>query len=289
VLESGIAASSLSWAIVERGLVDFAHVVSYDRAGFGWSDSAPERRTPHQLAKELHGVLEAAAIAPPYVLVGHSFGGLIVRAFAILFPAELAGLVLVDALSAREWCNPDRQRRRMLRGGTLFSWAGALLSSIGVVRLCLYLLGRGSKGAPRAVLRSFGTAATTTVQRIVGEVAKLPREVWPYVRAYWSLPSSFSTMARYFGDLPRSSEEMLQTAPAAAIPTVVLSAQCADPRRSDWQREIVSLHPRAEHQIVANCGHWVQLDRPDLVVAAIRRVLDKAAASATRTREISAG
>jgi pimeloyl-ACP methyl ester carboxylesterase len=221
----------------------------------------------------LNGVLHAAQLPPPYVLVGHSFGGLIARAYAITFPAEVAGLVLVDGLSAREWAFPDAARRRMLRDGQMFSLIGATLAAIGFVRLCLTLVGRGATAGPRAVLRSFGSGANSTVQRIVAEVSKMPRELWPYVRAYWSMPASFRTMARYFIDLPRSSAEMLAAPALPHVPLIVISAATRDPQRAQWQRELAGLCSGAEHLVIPDCGHWIQLDRPDLVVSAVGRLM----------------
>jgi pimeloyl-ACP methyl ester carboxylesterase len=273
ILESGIAASSLSWAPVQQQVEQLTTVLSYDRAGFGWSDPAAGARTPQRLAEELRALLTVCAIKPPYLLVGHSFGGLIIRAYAQLYPNEVAGLVLVDALSPREWAAPGRSKRRMIRGGILFSLAGAALASVGVVRLCLTLVSRGRRTGPRAVLRSFGPTATTTVERIVGEVAKMPRELWPYVRAYWSVPSSFLTMARYFAGLEKSSAEMLVPAALPPIPLAVISAATPDARRREWQKELAALCPDAKHQVLDHCGHWVQLDRPDVVAQAIASIV----------------
>jgi len=75
VFESGMGASCLSWTLVQPRVAQFARAVSYDRAGHGWSDPAREPRTAHQIAQELHTLLDAAGNPGPYVLVGHSFGG----------------------------------------------------------------------------------------------------------------------------------------------------------------------------------------------------------------------
>lgn len=75
VFASGMGASCLSWTRVQPEIAQFSRAVSYDRAGHGWSDLAPEPRTARQLAQELHELLDAAGVPGPYVLVGHSFGG----------------------------------------------------------------------------------------------------------------------------------------------------------------------------------------------------------------------
>jgi pimeloyl-ACP methyl ester carboxylesterase len=275
ILESGIAASSASWSGIQAMLSKHATVCSYDRAGFGWSDPRPEPRTPRQLALELHELVMHAELQSPFVLVGHSFGGLIVRAFAVQYPNEVAGLVLVDALHHGEWLRPTERQKRMLRGGVLFSRVGVVLASVGVVRLCLDLATRGSLAAPKAVLKSFGKDATALVERIVGEVTKLPPEILPAIRAQWSRPKPFATMARYLAALPQSSSEFTQAPPLPAVPMIVLSAECAGEQLAA-QRELVSLCTKAEHRVIRNCGHWMHLDQPEAVVEAVKNVLAQA-------------
>jgi pimeloyl-ACP methyl ester carboxylesterase len=98
VFESGMGASCLSWTLVQPQVAQFTRAVSYDRAGHGWSDPARERRTAEQIAQELHTLLDAAAVPGPYVLVGHSFGGYVNRAFAHMYRDEVVGMVLVDSI-----------------------------------------------------------------------------------------------------------------------------------------------------------------------------------------------
>jgi pimeloyl-ACP methyl ester carboxylesterase len=97
VLESGMFASSSMWAWVQPELAQHTRVCAYDRAGMGWSDSGPAPRDARNIAAELHTLLVAAHEAEPYVLVGHSLGGTSARVYAAQYPAEIAGVVLVDA------------------------------------------------------------------------------------------------------------------------------------------------------------------------------------------------
>src|SRR5206468_6563221 len=96
IFEAGFGAGLESWATVQSTTAKFARTVSYDRAGIGQSEAGPKPRAAKQIAQELHTALQKAGIAPPYVLVGHSFGGIYVRVFADLYPKEVAGLVLID-------------------------------------------------------------------------------------------------------------------------------------------------------------------------------------------------
>jgi pimeloyl-ACP methyl ester carboxylesterase len=96
ILESGIGDFSVEWSLVQTGVAAFARVCSYDRAGDGWSDIGPSPRTLHQIVYELHTLLERAGERPPYLLVGHSYGGWLTQLYQSSYPAEVAGLVLVE-------------------------------------------------------------------------------------------------------------------------------------------------------------------------------------------------
>lgn len=99
VAESGLGAFSTDWALVQPEVSKFTRFCSYDRAGYAWSDSGPTLDTVEETADDLGVLLRKAGVAPPYVLVGASIGGLYVRAYQRRFPEEVAGLVLDDASS----------------------------------------------------------------------------------------------------------------------------------------------------------------------------------------------
>ncbi len=98
VLDSGIGSTTFDWLAVYPEIAKFARVITYDRAGYGWSDASPLPRTSANIIAELHAMLHNAGVPGPYILVGHSFGGLNVRLFAATYPDEVAGIVLVDAV-----------------------------------------------------------------------------------------------------------------------------------------------------------------------------------------------
>ena len=96
VLEAGLTVPAISWRSVQGGIARFTRVCSYDRAGYDWSDPGPMPRTTSQSVKELHTLLHNAGEKPPFVLVGHSFGGTIARIYNSDYPDEVAGMVLAD-------------------------------------------------------------------------------------------------------------------------------------------------------------------------------------------------
>ena len=154
LFEAGIAASSLSWALVQPAVARFTRACAYDRAGLAWSDPPSSPRTFTQIVDELARVLAQVGGRERYVLVGHSFGSFVVRGYAARYPDRVIGLVLVDPPT--EWLAMTPQRLRTIRRGRRLSHVGALLAEVGVVRACLSLLTGGAPGAPRRFVKVLG-------------------------------------------------------------------------------------------------------------------------------------
>jgi pimeloyl-ACP methyl ester carboxylesterase len=133
ILEAGMASFSSNFYWVQNDLSKTTQVVAYDRAGLGWSDPAPEAHDAQQSARDLHAALQKAGISGPYIVAGHSYGGLVVRAFTDLYPNEVAGMVLIDASHPDQWARIPVSREGKLNGRlNLFT---AYLARLGVVRL----------------------------------------------------------------------------------------------------------------------------------------------------------
>jgi pimeloyl-ACP methyl ester carboxylesterase len=277
ILEAGIAASSLSWSRVQPRVAEFTRVCSYDRAGLAWSETADPPSTATHLAGQLHALLAAMRLPRPYVLVGHSFGGFVVQAFTSKYRSEVAGLVLVDTAYSSEWTSMTSQQRFRLRGGIFLSRVGGLLARIGLVRACLSLLARGSTGVPETVARLFGSEAKQFLDRIVGEVQKLPPDLWPSVRAHWSQSKCFVAMAGHLGSLTKSAAEIAHfEGPLGDLPMVVISAESQPAVCRAEHARLAARSTRGRHIVAAGTGHWVHLDDAELVVRAIRQVVEEA-------------
>jgi pimeloyl-ACP methyl ester carboxylesterase len=275
ILEAGIAASSVTWSLVQPRVAEMTRVCSYDRAGLAWSDFASSARSIDRIAEELHVMLEQADIPPPYLLVAHSFGALVIRAFARAWPHEVAGLVFVDPLHPEEWCAPSPQQRRMLRGAVFFSRLGAALAAVGIVRLSLTLLSGGAPAAPRRFSRVFGGTVAAMLERLVGEVRKLPSDVLPSVQAHWSNPKAFRAMRQHLAAMPACSADLMRTADAFAdIPVAVLSGGTRAPRWLAADAALAAASTRGRHAVSQKSGHWIHLDDPDLVIEAIRDIAE---------------
>jgi len=134
VLETGLGGMSAAWGWIQPETAKFCRVVSYDRAGLGWSGSDASPRCARKAAHRLRNCLRAANLIPPYILVGHSMGGLLIRVFADCYPAEVSGMVLVDA------CHPDQHLRspaiqNHMRTGFKLLKHVPVLARLGYVRL----------------------------------------------------------------------------------------------------------------------------------------------------------
>ena len=275
VLEAGIAATSLNWSILQPQLAPLAATYSYDRAGFGWSQSRNRECTLRRMSDDLHALVAALNLPRPYVLVGHSYAAYILRVYAQRFPDELAGIILVDPLTPEEWIKPRRFQRWQLRRGVWFSRAGAALGAIGVNRFCLWLLQRGNSAVPSRVLSVFGAKASETGHRILGELAKLPPETVRLVRERWSHAEFFLTMARYIRTLPAAAAEAAQSHIPARIPVTVISGAHQPPVRLAEHRAIAAHSWRGKHLIAEKGAHWIHLDQPELIVEAFSEMAEK--------------
>ena len=273
LLESGIAASSLSWALVQPEIAKFTRVCAYDRAGLAWSDAASCPRHFEQIVDELSALLARVAPGERYVLVGHSFGSFVVRAYAARHPAAVLGLVLVDPPT--EWLTVTAQRARMLWGGRRLSQIGALLARIGVVRACLALLSGGAPGAPRRFVKIFGPTAAKTLERLVGEVRKLPPDLHAIVQALWCQPKCFYAMADHLLVLEREGMSIGRVVPPSEIPVTVISGGDQPPEQIAAHRLLAERSANGRHVIAARSAHWVQFDEPELIVALVRELVGR--------------
>ena len=272
VLESGIAGSSLSWAFVESRLKGCTQVCTYDRSGLGWSAALSGPRTVEQMVSELVQALEQAGLAGPYILVGHSFGGLLIRAFAHFHADRVAGLVFVDPVTISGWIDPLASQLHRLQMGVKLSRRGALLARLGIVRLVLFVLVNGGRWLPKTVARASAGSGASVLERLVAEVQKLPPAAHPIIRAHWSRPKAFRAMAAYLECLPVSARTASGMSVPADVPFVVLSAATATEEEIAEREAWVASAKSATHVRLPDTGHWLQLERPDAVADAVLRL-----------------
>ncbi len=202
VFEAGLAASSLSWARVQPLVATFAGTSAYDRVGLGWSSPLGSHHGLEQMLDDLHGVVGWAGGGEPVVLVGHSFGALLLLAYMQRFPEHVAGLVMIEPVSLSAWSKCSAAEQQRLKLGAALSRRGAWLAEFGVVRAALALLLHGGRRWSGQIGKYAAGQGAPTLERLIGEVSKLPEELWPVITRQWSRPQSFHAMARMLEALP---------------------------------------------------------------------------------------
>ena len=281
ILEPGIGDFSVEWSLVQPELAKTARVCSYDRAGDGWSEMGPHPRTFKQIVYELRTLLDRAGEKPPYVMVGQSYGGWLVRTYRAAHPSEVAGIVLVDAGED----DPERLTAdgSVVRASTLAKGlpippvktsdplriADIPPDALAAMRRGIAATVPHANDPPRDRLpeeaRRMRTWALGQIGHIaagvnpveVEEIALLRKERNDNPQAYGDLPLIVITRGLAESDWTPAKEETRRAAHKA-----IASAS----RRGRWL-------------IAERSGHHVQIEQPDVVISAIKDVLSAAPAS----------
>ena len=273
ILESGIVASSLSWVLTQPRIAQFARVIAYDRAGLGWSSASRSPLTLEEILSDLTLLIENLEVGSRVILVGHSFGGLIVRAFSSVHPDRVAGLVLVDPVSLETYSGATIAEGSRLRMGVRLSRRGALLARFAIVRIALALVARGSHKIPSFIGRLSAGKGSSVMNRLAGEIAKLPTHTHDAIRSHWSRPASFQRMASYLALLPEAAGKAAGMGLPPELPVIILSAATATAAELAERDRWLGNHPASRHAQIPDTTHWVQLDRPDVVAEAVRQLV----------------
>jgi pimeloyl-ACP methyl ester carboxylesterase len=268
ILDAGLGNDGLIWGGVQPALAKTTRVCSYDRAGFGWSDALPPPRDADHIAAELHGLLAAAHITGPVVLMGHSIAGIYIRAYATQYPENVAGLIFVDGST------PLQNRNAIFRAhpdpGP--SRVGALLKKAAIAAGIPRLLGQCSRTFP-----GFGTQA-----------AKLQVEDECHDRS--------AAVAAELESFDRSGEETVHTGPYGSLPILIFSQ---DPEHTaaqgqpmevvkEWnqmQEDLKLLSTRSRRIIAKGSSHYVQGDRPDLIEREVRIFIEQIRGTTPQPRD----
>ncbi len=285
IFDAALGASSLSWALVQPEIARETLTVSYDRAGLGGSAAGPMPRTAGRIVEELRRMLDKAGVGPPFVLVGHSYGGLCARLFAERYRSDMAGLVLVDAPEAKTWARPGAENAHRLRMGTWLARRGALAARLGVARAVAWMARAGALGAARAVSNSFSAGALRGhTDHLLAPLAKLPPDLQRAAQEAWLRPRFYEALASQMETLPESAAEAAGAGGLGDLPLAVVTAARPGAARMAEQEAAARQSSQGRHWIAASGGHWIPLDEPETVVAAIREVL-----AAGRARQAASG
>jgi pimeloyl-ACP methyl ester carboxylesterase len=277
VLEAGLMSTVLSWMELQRRLSPSFRVVSYDRAGLGWSDVGPMPRTSDRIVDELHALLRRAGVPPPYILVGHSFGGLTMPLFAVRYAQETAGVVLVDPVASAEWNPPSEQDLRLSRIGAAVCRRAAFLSRIGLTRFVAFLLSTRFKKVAATSVRLISRGAPGESGTVSSPwLSALPTQEREMAAIFWIQDKFAVTMASQLENLPASAAKLAKFASICDKPVVILSAKTSPEHRRKEHAAMADRLPRGKFISAEKSGHWIMQDQPELVTQAIQRVVDAA-------------
>jgi pimeloyl-ACP methyl ester carboxylesterase len=282
ILSAGSGDFSVDWALVQPRVSQFARVCSYDRSGAAWSDAGPVPSTLRQEASDLHGALAKEGEQGPYILAGHSLGGIVMRVFAENFPQDTAGLVLVDATSedTTVFLNDKLVQLRMLAKDrpipeiqTMHSGPPIPLAEKDIED---FETSRKESGAPKieppynqlpAEAQELDLWARSQMPKSKGPDNYLAEELQQlYVRGYQPPPLGakplVTIIALRYGSAPRN--------------TSADEWQHLIKEKVDQKRAFALLSTNSKVIGDEKAGHAVHLDDPDTVVNAIRAVRDAA-------------
>jgi pimeloyl-ACP methyl ester carboxylesterase len=251
VIVPGLGTNVLEFLPLQQRLAAVTRVCAYDRPGLGYSDPPPRgRRTVDDMAGELHQLLRAAGIDPPYLLAGWSMGGIIARRFAVSFPGTVAAMLLVDSAHEDQVARLSQENRR---SGTVayWKWAGRLRAQpLGLRRLA---------------------AAAGLTRHLDAEVAReVPPDRAAAARAIYLSSHHRRTMVQEVLMRARSHG---QPPSLGSLPLTVLTAAGRDGAQVQMQAELAAISAASKHITADTAGHDMHLDNQDLIVDAVHDLI----------------
>jgi pimeloyl-ACP methyl ester carboxylesterase len=265
VLQAGLdAMGSLSWSLVHDAIAKQTRTCAYSRAGVVWSERGPEKFHAELAAKELHVLLAEAGEHAPLVMVGHSLGGPYIMTFTRLYPQDVAGLVFVDA------SHPDQMKRMSdVIGKPFASDDGPLkianaLSWTGITRV---LASRNEEpGVPARAKTIQDAYFSHSVRAVLDEEQGLAATM------------SEAGQLRDLGDRPMVVLTAMKPYPEALLKEMQLTV----PQGAELQRVWALLHDEeaswsrhSRSETVMDSSHYIQFDRPDVVIKAVSDVVEQ--------------
>ncbi|MEZ4681519.1 MAG: alpha/beta hydrolase [Caldilineaceae bacterium] len=270
LMESGLGDSSLIWSLVRPESVKTTRTCVYDRAGFGWSEPSPQPRTATTIVEELHTLLVNGDIAGPYVLVGHSIGGAYVRLYAYTYPESVVGMVLVDS-------SHEEQSARLPAAIVQLGQQGTAAQQR---ELALYkplarmgLLALAHSWLPANPMLPLATQETE--QALIADPKYLDTLFAEQNSADANLAEVAAAQIATVGDIPL----IVLSAGQHMLPGGDISPALVAEMAQAWQQlqgELTRLSPQGQQVTVAESGHYIHLEQPQVVIDAIDQVVTAA-------------
>ena len=262
IIDGGTGGWSISYRHLQMEIAQNTRVCTFDRAGMGWSDAGPKPRTSQQIVDELHTLLNNVGLKPPYLLVGHSFGGYNARIYADRYPDEVAGMVLVEAAHEEQWSRLPPEVKVLLYSSLGQLRVARMMSRLGLIRL----MGVPALSELSPELRPAYVAAmlnSKTYDTLVAEIESV-EESAAQLAATGSL-----------GDMPLAVISARNSFDAFRSPNNDIPYEKADRAWMEMQMELVALSTSSSHHISETGTHRIHFTEPALVVNSIREVIRK--------------
>jgi pimeloyl-ACP methyl ester carboxylesterase len=260
VLETGLdSGGTMDWRSVQGQMAKKTRTCSYDRAGYAFSDPGPLPRDPSHIAADLHGLLGNAGERAPFLLVGHSMGGIYVRAFARAYPAQVAGMVLVDSSSAgqNDAAPAGKSDQTRFLSTLRDCLQQARVQSIRPGTACMAAPPANSSSALKAALYK-NTARLSAFQTLMSEY-----------QGFLALP-------------PATDQTRLGSIPLTVLYVHHPELKDADAIWADLQKQLATLSDKGSAKLVAGSGHFIEIDKPEVLIAAVDDMVDQLRAETTR-------
>lgn len=270
VLDAGMGDSTISWALVQKPIAADTRVCSYDRAGLGFSDASNRPSTALNIAEDLHKLLRAAGEKPPYVLVGHSAAGMYIRVYADRYPQEVVGLVSVEG------SHEDQSERGWAIGepGQQAKWDAYLAE----YDSCVTEARKGLVPGTPVFEKCVGAPDPRFSAQInAAQMRYAATERWQAAAAserhaiFYASADETRRTRRSFGDMP-----IVVLTHAPYPPAKGETQTLRDQRTLSWEtmhNEVAAMSTRGINAIVPGAGHYIQYDRPQVVIDAVENVV----------------
>lgn len=273
VIDPGMGGNSLSWGLVYPEIAKFSRVIVVDRAGYAWSDTSPLPRTSDNIVQELHTLLENGNIPKPYILVGHSFGGINVRLFASEYPDEVAGIILVDSSHEDQGEKLSFLPSALQPKSTMFStWKTYLERSLGLHEYNEKVeqsIAEDIKNYPEEVRRNFIPCLLSLPFYQARQAEKLNFEL---------SRQQLKQAAGSLGDIPLTVISRGKKATIQDYKGRWTQEQLDKYQNQVWpelQADLVTKSSRGKQIIAEKSGHMINKDQPEIIVEAVREIVEE--------------